>query len=97
MANRRNCNRITHLTPAKLIKVNIMITNAATLLSIQGFGSSVGEINPAMDSPNPVAHKALPKFKKKNIPRFVMTYGVFQSVPVYPKILPILGTRYITT
>ena len=65
MANRRNCNRITHLTPAKLIKVNIMITNAATLLSIQGFGSSVGEINPAMDSPNPVAHKALPKFKKK--------------------------------
>ena len=58
MAKRTNCRRMTHLTPAKLMSVNMTITKAATLRSIHGFG--VSEINPAMDSPNPVAHKALP-------------------------------------
>ena len=61
---------MTHLTPAKLIRVNIIITKAATLRSIQGFGVSVSDNNPAMDSPNPVAHNAFPMALKEKTDLF---------------------------
>ena len=48
------------MTPAKLIKVSITMTKAATLRSIHGFGISFSDNNPAIDSPNPVAHNAFP-------------------------------------
>ena len=36
------------------------MTKAAMLLSIKGLGTSFSDNNPAMDSPNPVAHNAFP-------------------------------------
>ena len=56
----KNCSLMTHLTPAKLIRVSITMTKAAMLLSIKGLGTSFSDNNPAMDSPNPVAHNAFP-------------------------------------
>jgi len=58
MTSRANCSRITHLTPAALTTVKATMTSAATALSASGEWS--GQRRPAMDSPNPVAHRALP-------------------------------------
>ena len=53
-----NWRRMTHLTPAKLISVKRTMTIAAMARSISGEWDS--EMRPAMDSPKPVAQRALP-------------------------------------
>ncbi len=52
------CSLMTHLTPAALTSVSSAMTTAATARSIRGEWS--GASRPAIDSPKPVAHRALP-------------------------------------